>query len=146
MSFYLNATKQYLWDQFGGHQRQAQLLWKRDVKGFVGFEKPYEKNNAEKLGDWMLFPAVDLPTYSLFKNRLFQAFAAGSALTFIFLKFIDHPVFTTTLIGRTIAFLPTLVKILVGLSISGFVCRCLGRLFNTPLMKQFYAPNQRVKS
>ncbi len=139
MSAQLNTLKQYLWDSLpGDSQRYVQLLWNRDAGKFVGCKEPYEKNNMEKVSDWMLGPAVDLTTYPLFKNRYFQVAAGASALTFIFLKFIEHPVFTTTQVGHLISLLPRACKYLAGLTIAGFVGRCFGRMFNTDLMRQFY--------
>lgn len=51
-----------LWNRLSpSSQRYVQLVWNRDAAKVAGLEAPYEKNLFEEVGDWMLYPMVDLP-------------------------------------------------------------------------------------
>jgi hypothetical protein len=143
----------FLWNKLSNDsQRYVQLLWKRDAREFVGLKNgsgdaqllglkdPNEKNFMETIGDLMLFPMVDIPHKLSIQNSHVAVAVAASAGTMFFLKFFAQPFATTSLVGRTIAFLPYFAKLLAKLSIVGLVCRSVGRMFNTNLMRQFYAP------
>jgi hypothetical protein len=143
MSVSLNTLKQFpntLWNKLSeDSQRYVQLLWKRDAGVFVGL-KSYNTNLMEKIGDGMLYPLVGLPNKLAVQNKYVAVAVAASACTMFVLKFIANPFETTTLIGRTIAFLPRLPALFAKLSLAGLFCRSVGRMFNTSLMREFYTP------
>ncbi len=145
MSVTLNKLKQLpetLWNTLShDSQRYVQLLWQRDAGAFA--LKSYDKNIVEKAGDGMLFPLVGLPHKLAVQNSYVVVAVAASACTMFVLKFIANPFETTTLVGRTIAFLPRLPAIFAKLSLVGLFFRSVGRMFNTNLMTKFYAPIEK---
>lgn len=147
MSIQLNALKQLpetLWNTLSQNsKRYVQLLWNRDAGKFVGLKESYETNIVEKGGDIMLYPLVGLPHRLAIQNKYVAVAVASSACTLFILKFLANPFETTTLVGRTIAFLPRLPALFAKLSFVGLVFRSLGRMFNTSLMTQFYHPNRQ---
>jgi hypothetical protein len=136
----LSELPGFLWNKLSNDsQRYVQLLWKRDAGAFVGL-KSYRSNIVEQIGFGMLFPLVGLPHKLAVQNKYVAVAVAASACTMFVLKFIANPFETTTLIGRTIAFLPRLPAIFAKLSLFGLFCRSVGRMFNTSLMREFYTP------
>jgi hypothetical protein len=109
-------------------------------------ESPYEKNLLEEVGDWMLYPMVDLP-YKLSSVQN-SPIAVGTAATvggLFSLRFIAHPIKTAAMVGRKIAFLPRLSYYFAQVGIIGLGFRSIGRLTNTSLMERFHAPAKPVK-
>jgi hypothetical protein len=127
-------------------QRYVQLVYKRDAAQVAAMEVPYEKNLLEEVGDWMLYPMVDLP-YKLSSVQN-SPIAVGTAATvggLFSLRFIAHPIKTAAMVGRKIAFLPRLSYYFAQVGIIGLGFRSIGRLTNTSLMERFHAPAKPVK-
>jgi hypothetical protein len=133
----LRQLPETLWNKLDkDDQRYAQLIWKRDAGEFFSANAP--KRYAEIAGDCMLFPTVDLPRKLAAQTMFWIGAETAVAVTLFAVGFFANPVSTTALVGRTIASLPSLSKLLAGASIFGLVCRTVGRMFNTGLMKSFY--------
>jgi hypothetical protein len=129
----------YFWDQLSlSSQRYVHLIGSRDAGKFVGMKASYEKNVLEDIGDWILFPMVDLPqklhTYQNHPATLGLAYT-GAALAS--LKFIAQPIKTTVFVGRKIAFLPRLTYFFAQAGIIGLACRSVGRMTNSSLMDHY---------
>jgi hypothetical protein len=148
MSVQLNTIMQLpekMWKNLSQNtQRYVNLLWKRDAGAFVGLESYSfkDKNWLEIAGDTMLYPMVGLPHRLAIQNKYVAVALASSGLTMFALKFFANPFATTSLVGRTIAFLPRLPAFLAKFSLFAFVCRSLGRMFSYNLMEHFYVPKK----
>jgi len=113
-------------------QKYVQLVWKRDAGEVVGLS--YEKNLLEEIGDWMLFPMVDLP-YKL-SSVQYSPIAVGTAATagaLFSLKFLFHPIKTAAMVGRKLALLPSHAYFFAQFSVIGLACRSIGRMTNASL-------------
>lgn len=131
----VEQAKQFCWDQLTpAAQAHLQLIWTRDASRLVGLQVPYKKNLLEEIGDWMLFPTIDLPKKLLpyGNNRIVIAFASIAGL-FLGIKWILHPITTTVnfVTSRPVSFLTKM-------SLLGLFCRSVGRYTNSVLMTRFH--------
>lgn len=143
----VNTLASFVWKQLDpSSQRYLQLFWNRDAAQFVGV-KSYDKTLTETLGDWMLYPAIDLPKLSPIQKSHLAVALAASAVTLFFVKFFAYPGSTAALVLQKIAFLPhtcyTVAKFCTKFFAAGFAFRCFGRNFNPSLMKHFYTPESK---
>jgi hypothetical protein len=135
----------YCWNQLSpSSQRHIQLVWKRDAGKFVGLES-YEKNVIEEVGDWILFPTVDLPpklrTYQ--KNPVVIGLVTAGA-AFLLLKFIFRPIETAASVVRKISYVPDWAYFFAKTSLIGLTIRSVGRMTNSELMNRFNNPAPQV--
>jgi hypothetical protein len=135
----LRQLPETLWKKLDeDSQRYVLLLWNRDCGKLT-----YKKNFLEKIGDWMLFPIVDVPHELSIQNSHIAVAVATGAATIFFLRFIAQPFIAPTLVGRTIVSLSSHSYSFAKFSITGLICRSLGRMFNTGLMTHFYQPEKQ---
>ena len=132
-----NAT--YCWNQLTpSAQRHIQLIWTRDAGRFVGMDASYQKNILENVGDWFLYPSVDLPKQCfLYQNIPLGVGIASIGGAFFFLNFVFSPKATVFNTARHFSFV---AGFLAKMSLIGLLFRSLGRWTNPQLMYQFQNP------
>ena len=128
----------FLWNQLTpSTQRHLQLVWSRDAGQFVGVR--YEKNVLEEIGDWMLYPSMDLPKKLLnCKGSPIVVGLASIGAVFFLFKLVLHPLSTLLGIAHRITALPGPLLFLAKINLAGLACRSLGRWTNAELMHQFH--------
>lgn len=142
MSIDLNLKQlpEKLWNGLSeDNQRYVKLIVNRDTATLVGLKVP--QNYVEWFGDAVFFPLylmVDLPRKLAAQNMLWIVAEAASAATLLAVGLYAHPVTTLSLVSSTIASLPRISYIYAKFSLGGLLCRTVGRMFNTALMKPFY--------
>ncbi len=129
-----------IWDKIPApKQRYAKLVFSRDAGEVAGIK--YKPNVLEELGNWILYPSVDLPKkLPTYKDNPIVVGLVSTKVAMFTLKLLAYPKKTVVNMIGNIRYLPRLTYLFAQLSLIGLGCRSVGRMINQDLMEAFNAP------